>query len=77
MTWEKAVEFCNWLSKKEGKNYRLPTEAEWEYACRAGSTTKYSFGDDVAMLDQAGWSGINSSGRTAQVGQKTPNAWGL
>jgi formylglycine-generating enzyme required for sulfatase activity len=82
VSWFQAYAFCHFLSalpeeKKSGCVYRLPTEAEWEYACRAGSNTKYSFGDDVAMLDQAGWSGRNSAGRTAQVGQKTPNAWGV
>jgi formylglycine-generating enzyme required for sulfatase activity/serine/threonine protein kinase len=53
VSWQDALEFCRWLSHKEGKNYRLPTEAEWEYACRAGTTTRYWFGDDVKMLHQA------------------------
>ena len=52
VTWNDAVEFCQWLSRKEGKDYRLPTEAEWEYACRAGSTTRYVGGDDPNGLDR-------------------------
>ena len=50
VSWNDADEFCKWLSKKEGKTYRLPTEAEWEYACRAGTKTRYSFGDDPQEL---------------------------
>ena len=54
VSWNDAVEFCNWLSKKEGKTYRLPTEAEWEYSCRAGSKGRWSFGDDEGeLLDYA------------------------
>ena len=54
VSWNDAVAFCKWLSKKEGKTYRLPTEAEWEYACRAGTTTRYSSGDDPETLAEAG-----------------------
>jgi sulfatase modifying factor 1 len=54
ITWNDAVAFCEWLSKKEGRTYRLPTEAEWEYACRAGSSTLYNFGDDPAKLVESG-----------------------
>jgi formylglycine-generating enzyme required for sulfatase activity len=53
ITWNDAVEFCRWLSKKEGKTYRLPTEAEWEYACRAGTTTRYNCGDDPESLTKS------------------------
>jgi len=77
VSWADAVEFCKKLSAKEGKTYRLPTEAEWEYACRAGSTTLYSFGDDPASLGEYAWYGDNSDVKTHSVGEKKPNAWGL
>jgi len=82
VTWEDAIEFCRKLSalpeeKAAGRAYRLPTEAEWEYACRAGTTTKFSFGDDKSKLDECAWHAANSDGQTHVFGQKSPNAWGL
>ena len=76
VTWNEAVDFCQRLSKKDGKTYRLPTEAEWEYACRAGTTTRFYTGDDDADLNQAAWYSGNCE-QTHPVGQKQPNAWGL
>jgi sulfatase modifying factor 1 len=93
LSWNDAKAFCDWLSKKEGKPYRLPTEAEWEYACRAGTTTRYHSGDDPETLAQVGnvvdasargkfpeWSAIQGDDGhafTAPVGSFKPNAFGL
>jgi formylglycine-generating enzyme required for sulfatase activity len=77
IAYKNASEFCRWLSQKSGRRFRLPTEAEWEHACRAGTTTKYSFGDDASQLGQYAWFAGNSSGKAQRVGAKKPNAWGL
>ena len=82
VSWEDAVEFCRKLSefpaeRSAGRVYRLPTEAEWEYACRAGSKTKWSFGDAESSLGEYAWYGDNSDNKTHPVGMKIPNAWGL
>ena len=93
VSWDDAVAFCEKLSAREHKKYRLPTEAEWEYACRAGTTTEYYTGNGTAALDKAGWYRGNSAYIPVQsmffgtstttgpgthpVAQKAPNAWGL
>jgi formylglycine-generating enzyme required for sulfatase activity len=78
ISWNDAQTFIDRLNQKEGhKRYRLPTEAEWEYAARAGTTSTYSFGDDASQLGQYAWYDGNSGKTTHPVGQRKPNAWGL
>jgi formylglycine-generating enzyme required for sulfatase activity len=77
VSWDDVVKFCQKLHEKTGKNYRLPTEAEWEYAARSGSTGRWSFGNDRSLVEEYGWHSSNSNDRTHPVGQKKPNAFGL
>ena len=78
VSWDDVQEFIRKLNaREEHKRYRLPTEAEWEYACRADSMGRYCFGDDGNRLEDYAWYSDNSEGKTHPVGQKQPNAWGL
>jgi formylglycine-generating enzyme len=93
VTWPQAARFCNARSRLEGlkpcynedtgacdfqaNGYRLPTEAEWEYACRAGTNSAYSFGDEARQLGDHGWFADNSGKKTHPIGRKKPNPWGL
>jgi formylglycine-generating enzyme required for sulfatase activity len=77
VSWDDAQEFCRKLKQITGKDFRLPTEAEWEYACRAGTQTRYYFGDNENQLGEYAWYGQNSDSKTHPVGLKKPNNWGL
>ena len=77
VSWSDAQEFAQRLSQKTGKQYRLPSEAEWEYAARAGSSSKWSFGDVAYQLGDHGWYAENSQNLTQRVAQKRANAFGL
>src|SRR5262249_1955105 len=77
VSWEDCQRFCLRMGKSTGKHIRLPTEAEWEYACRAGTTSDYYTGNGEAALKEAGWFNSNSKGHTQPVGKLAPNLWGL
>ncbi|MFN7054376.1 formylglycine-generating enzyme family protein [Hyphomonas sp.] len=77
VSWEHAQEYARWLSKRTGQPYRLLSEAEWEYAARAGSEGPWSFGEDMSQIGEYGWYSLNAESMTHPVGQKAPNAFGL
>jgi formylglycine-generating enzyme required for sulfatase activity len=77
VTWFDAMAYCAWVTQKIGVLCRLPSEAQWEFACRAGSEKEYCFGNSSSQLEEYAWFGKNSGESTQPVGRKKPNAWGL
>lgn len=77
VSWDQARGFCQWLSRASGPVVRLPTEIEWEFACRAGSSAEYCFGDDEKGLAKHAWYRENSGGHAHRVAGRAPNRWGL
>jgi formylglycine-generating enzyme required for sulfatase activity len=77
ISWNDATMYCEWLSEQTAEEYSLPSEAEWEYACRASSETAYCFGNDERLLENYAWYSKNAEGKTHPVGQKRANTWGL
>lgn len=77
VSWHDTRAYCHWLSEQTGKTYSLPTEAQWEYACRAGEATRWFFGDNSVLLAEYAWFSSNAEGRLHPVRQKQPNPWGL
>jgi len=77
VSWDEVQQFISTLNQRTGQKYRLPSEAEWEYAARAGATTEWSFGNDESKLGSYAWYRDNSGGKAQEVGQKLPNAFGL
>ncbi len=77
VSWEDARKYCAWLSERSGQAIRLPSESEWECACRAGSKREFCFGDDWGQVSAYAWNNANSDGRAHEVGSRRANAWGL
>jgi formylglycine-generating enzyme required for sulfatase activity len=77
VSWDNATAYCSWVAEKAGLSVRLPTEAEWEAACRGGNRSEYCFGDDETVVGEYAWTRENSSNRAHEVGTKKANAWGL
>src|SRR5207249_2670055 len=76
-SWDDACAYCQWLSEQTGEVYELPTEAQWEYACRAGGDGRWCFGDDQKKLNEYAWYSDNSGEKLHPMAAKAPNVWGL